>query len=81
MWHKSSIKEKLQALLSGLQINDMLYIYKDPAYGSAYGVISLYCRTSGVLAKPLSLEQLASNRAIAKVRILVEQVFGLNVQM
>jgi len=81
MWHKSSIEEKLQALLLGLQINDMLYIYKDPVYESAYSVISLYCCTSGVLARPLSPKKLASNKAIAKVRILVKQVFGLNVQM
>ena len=50
----------------------MLYIYGDPAYGSAYGVIGSYRRTSGILARPLSLEQLASNRAMAKVRISVE---------
>jgi hypothetical protein len=81
MWHKSSIEEKLQTTFLELQINDMLYIYRDLAYRSAYGVISSYRRTSGVLAKPLSQEQLASNKAIAKVRISVKQVFRLNVQM
>jgi hypothetical protein len=67
MWHKSSIKEKLQNTFLRLQINDMLYIYKDPAYGSAYSIISLYCCTSSVLARLLSQEQLALNKAIAKV--------------
>jgi hypothetical protein len=81
MWHESGIEEKLQAMFSRLQINDMLYIYGDPAYGSAYGVIGSYRRTGGVPARPLSPEQLASNRAMAKVRISVEQVFGLNVRM
>jgi hypothetical protein len=81
MWHNSNIEQKLQALFSRLDIDDMLYIYRDPAYGSAYGVIGSYRRTSGVPARPLSPEQLASNRAIAKVQISVEQVFGLNVQM
>ena len=81
MWHNSGIERKLEALFSELDINDMLYIYGDPAYGSAYGVIGSYRRTGGVPAKPLSLEQLASNRAMAKVRISVEQVFGLNVRM
>jgi hypothetical protein len=81
MWHKSSIEEELQALFSRLQVNDMLYIYRDPAYGSAYGVIGSYRRTGGVPARPLSPEQLASNRAIAKVQISVEQIFGLNVRM
>jgi hypothetical protein len=81
MWHKSSIEEKLQTMFLKLLINNILYIYKDPAYGSAYSVISLYCCTSSVLTRLLLLEQLASNRAIAKVQILVEQIFGLNVQM
>jgi surface polysaccharide O-acyltransferase-like enzyme len=81
MWHESGIEEKLQAMFSRLQINDMLYIYGDPIYGSAYGVIGSYRRTGGVPVRPLSLEQLASNRAMAKVRISVEQVFGLNVWM
>src|SRR5580692_6469075 len=81
MWHDSGIEQKLQALFSGPDTNDLLYIYGDPAYGSAYSVISSYRRTGSVPAKPLSAEQLASNRAIAKVRISVEQIFGLNVQM
>jgi hypothetical protein len=81
MWHNSNIEQKLQALFSRLDVNDILYIYRDPAYGSAYGVIGLYRRTSGVPATPLSLDQLASNRAIAKVQISVEQIFGLNVRM
>jgi hypothetical protein len=81
MWHNSNIEQKLQALFLRLDVNDMLYIYKDPAYGSAYNVISLYRRTSGVLATLLSPNQLASNRAIAKVQISVKQIFGLNVQM
>jgi nuclease HARBI1 len=81
MWYNSNIEQKLQALFSGLDIDDMLYIYGDPAYGSVYGVIGSYRCTSGVPAQPLSPEQLASNRAIAKVQISVEQVFGLNVQI
>jgi hypothetical protein len=81
MWHNSNIEQKLQALFSRLDVDDMLYIYRDPAYGSAYGVISSYRRTGGVLAMPLSPDQLVSNRAMAKVQILVEQIFGLNVRM
>lgn len=59
----------------------MQYIHRDPAYGSAYSVIGSYRRTSGVPARPLSPEQLASYRAMAKVRISVEQIFGLNVRI
>jgi DDE superfamily endonuclease len=72
MWHDSGIEQKLQALFSELDIDDMLYIYRDPAYGSAYGVIGSYRRTGGRPAKPLSPKQLASNKAMAKVRISVE---------
>ena len=68
-------------MFSRLQINDMLYIYGDPVYGSAYGVIGSYRCTGGVPARPLSPEQLASNRLMAKVQISVEQVFRLNVWM
>ena len=68
-------------MFSRLQINDMLYIYRDSVYRSAYSVIGLYCCTDSIPVRLLLLEQLASNRAIAKVRILVEQVFGLNIQM
>jgi hypothetical protein len=81
MWHNSNIEQKLQALFSRLNVDNMLYIYRDSAYKSAYGVIGLYRCTSGVLATPLSLDQLASNRAIAKVQILVKQIFRLNVQI
>ena len=81
MWHNSNIEQKLQALFSRLDVDDMLYIYRDPAYKSAYSVIGSYRCTGGVPATPLSPDQLASNRAIAKVQISVEQIFGLNVQM
>jgi hypothetical protein len=78
MWHKSNIEDKLRPLLLELDISNMLYIYSDLAYGCAFGVISAYRRTSTL---PLSQEQLALNKAIAKVRISVENIFGLNVQI
>jgi len=73
MWHKSSIKEKLKALFLRLNNNQKLYIYKDPAYGSAYKVVSAYRRTSTL---PLTREQKQLNKWIAKVQISVEQIFG-----
>jgi hypothetical protein len=78
MWHKSNIKDKLRPLLLELDISNMLYIYNDLAYRCAFRVISAYYQTSTL---PLLQEQLALNKAIAKVRILVENIFRLNVQI
>jgi DDE superfamily endonuclease len=78
MWHESNIEDKLRPLLSELDTSNMLYIYGDPAYGCAFGVIGAYRRTSTL---PLSQEQLASNKAMAKVRISVENIFGLNIRI
>jgi hypothetical protein len=78
MWHKSNIKDKLRPLLLELDISNMLYIYSNLAYGCAFGVISAYRRT---LVLPLSQEQLALNKSMAKVRILVENIFRLNVRI
>jgi hypothetical protein len=78
MWRESSIEDKLRSLLSELDISNMLYIYGDPACGCAFGAIGS-CRWTSTL--PLSQEQLAPNRAIAEVRISVENIFGLNIQI
>jgi hypothetical protein len=69
MWHESGIEEKLKALFLGLDDNQELYIYRDLAYGSTYGVVGVYRRTSTL---PLTKEQKQSNKWMAKVQISVE---------
>ncbi|KAH8776211.1 hypothetical protein BGZ57DRAFT_892236 [Hyaloscypha finlandica] len=72
MWHDSNIEQELRSIF-GEGRDAPFYIYGDPAYSGAYGVLGAYTRVGG---RTLLRDEKVFNIIIAQVRITIEQLFG-----
>jgi len=72
MWHDSNIEQELRSIF-GEGRDAPFYIYGDPAYSGAYGVLGAYTRVGG---RTLLRDEKVFNIIMAQVRITIEQLFG-----
>lgn len=71
IWKRSGCEEALRVVLRD---QEMLYIYGDPAYNTAFGIACPFEHPRG--RRFLPKEKQAFNQALSSVRIAVEQAFG-----
>ncbi|ODQ71723.1 hypothetical protein LIPSTDRAFT_329802 [Lipomyces starkeyi NRRL Y-11557] len=78
LWRMTGMEAKIRDVLQGLpEGHDGLFVYGDPAYAGGYGVMGPFKRHPG---EQLTEAQSRFNVEMSRVRIWVEQIFGLALQ-
>jgi len=74
MWKDSGCEDRLRGVMAEEPGSPILYVYGDPAYHEAYGVLCPWKDRRG--RRWLAPEMRAFNRRLSSVRIAVENAFG-----
>lgn len=74
IWEASGIEDRLRDLFEPLPSAERLYVYGDPAYVPAFGIIGPFRRDGRLRLTP---NEEAANVEMSRQRIVVEWAFGL----
>ena len=78
VWCETGLENRLRILDEGVQNEDWLYLYGDPAYTASYGIIGPFKADVG---RPLNVALREMNAHMSSLRISVEHGFGKIMQL